>query len=56
VGDQERHADRGWIPAEVARENADGLAKVRATIDACPFSVTWECMASYLVPRWFRVA
>ena len=57
MADQERHvADHGWLPQEVARENAAGLAKVRATIDAGPYADTWDSLAAYQVPRWFREA
>jgi alpha-L-fucosidase len=57
VGEQERQrTDRGWIPEEVARENGDGLARVRAIIDAGPYRDTWESLAAYEVPRWFREA
>jgi alpha-L-fucosidase len=45
--------DYGWLPAEVHPDNAPGLAKVRATIDAGPFRDTWESLAGYTVPRWF---
>jgi alpha-L-fucosidase len=57
VDDQERHpADHGWIPAEVTRENAADLAKVQAGIDSGPYDDTWESLAAYRVPRWFREA
>ena len=57
MADQERHvADHGWLPQEVARENAAGLAKVRATIDAGPYVDTWDSLAAYEVPRWFQDA
>jgi alpha-L-fucosidase len=57
VGEQEQQrTDRGWIPEEVARENGDGLARVRAIIDAGPYRDTWESLAAYEVPRWFREA
>ena len=42
--------------AEITRENAAGLAEVRATIDAGPYDDTWESLAAYRVPRWFREA
>jgi alpha-L-fucosidase len=42
--------------AEITRENAAGLAHVHATIEAGPFADTWESLAAYRVPRWFREA
>jgi len=57
VGDGEGHATgSGPVPAEIARENAAGLAKVRATIEAGPYEDTWESLGGYRVPRWFREA
>jgi alpha-L-fucosidase len=46
--------DHGWIPEEITRENAAGLAKVRTVIDAGPYDDTWDSLASYEVPRWSR--
>jgi len=57
VGDVERRAaDYGWIPAEIDCANAAGLARIRATVDAGPYDDTWESLATYRVPRWFREA
>jgi alpha-L-fucosidase len=57
VGDEEGHpADNGWVAAEIARENAAGLAKVQAAVEAGPYDDTWESLAAYRVPRWFREA
>jgi alpha-L-fucosidase len=49
-------ADYAWVPDEVALENASGLAKVRAVIDAGPYRDTWQSLANYTVPQWFRDA
>ena len=48
--------DRDRTPDEVARENAAGLAEVQAVIDAGPYGDTWDSLAAYEVPRWFREA
>jgi alpha-L-fucosidase len=54
--DEPGAADHGWVPPEVELDNAQGLAKVRATIAAGPFRDTWESLAAYTVPRWFTEA
>jgi alpha-L-fucosidase len=51
-----READYGWLPDEVPLDNTAGLAKVRATIQNGPYTDTWESLAGYTVPRWFRDA
>jgi hypothetical protein len=42
------------VPAEVARENAAGLAKVRAAIDAGPYEDTWQSLAAFGCTHRFR--
>jgi alpha-L-fucosidase len=50
-------ADRSWVPDPVVVPDTDaGLAAVRAVLDAGPFTDTWESLAGYEVPRWFRDA
>ncbi|WP_432522702.1 alpha-L-fucosidase [Kineococcus sp. SYSU DK006] len=48
---------RDWVPAPVpAPDTAAALAAVRAVVDAGPFTDTWESLAAYEVPQWFRDA
>lgn len=50
-------ADRSWVPAPVDVPDADAaLAEVRAVVAAGPFTDTWESLAAYEVPEWFRDA
>jgi len=49
--------DRSWVPAPVeVPDTQAALAAVRAVIDAGPFTDTWESLAAYEVPDWFRDA